>query len=135
MATISSLSAAQSAAQSGLRQFRLQQAQRNADQAEQTARSLKAQARDAQQTANQAQENARSIAVQADQAQVDVGQARLGLALTRTVGQMQTQLSSVATQAAEKLKSPQAAAPTPSPVLPVINAQGQKTGTVINTTA
>lgn len=134
MATIS-LSGAQSAAQSGLAQLRLQQARRNAEQAEQVARSLQAQARDAQQQAGEAQENARSVAAQANQAQGIAGQARQGLAVIKTVSQMQTQLGNVVSQAAERIAEPAVASQTPAPPAPVINTQGQATGTVINTTA
>jgi len=135
VASISSISGAQSAAQSGLQQLRLQQAERNAAQAEQTARSLQAQAGDAWQRASRAQEDARSVTAQADQAQANAGQARLGLAVIRTVDQMQTRLTNVVGQVTEQLKIAEPAAPTQSPALPVINAQGQVTGTVINTTA
>ena len=135
MTTISSLSGAQSTAQSGLQQFRLQQAERNAEQAEQTARALQSQAREARQTASQAQEDARFIAAQADQAQTNAGQARLGLAVIRSVGQLQTRLSEAVTQVTENLQGTEPAAPTPAPATPVINTQGQVTGTVVNTTA
>jgi hypothetical protein len=141
MATISSISGAQSAAQSGLAQLRLQQARRDADQAEQVARSLQAQAQNARQTASEAQQTAREITTQADVAQASAGQARHGLALIKTVGQMQTQLANVVTQVAEKQKSAeppapvQKSAPPQQSTLPVINVQGQVTGTVINTTA
>jgi hypothetical protein len=140
MATISSISGAQSAAQSGLAQLRLQQAKRDAEQAEQVANSLQAQARDAQQRASQAQETARSITIQSDQAQSNAGQARQGLAVIQTVSQMQTQLGSVASQVKVKLEAAQPAAPaaivpTPASAAPVVNTDGQLTGTVVNTTA
>ena len=135
MASISSISGAQSVAQPGLQQFRLQQAQRDAEQAEQTARALQAQARDAQQIASRAQQNARSIIAEAELARTNAGQARLGLAVIKTVSQMQTQLSGFVTQVAGKLQNAEPAAPAQSPASPVINAQGQVTGTVINTTA
>ena len=135
MATVSSISGTQSAAQSGLQQFRLQQAERNAAQAEQTARSLQTEAGDAQQRASRAEEDARSIAAQAEQAQANAGQARLGLAVIRNVDQMQVQLSNAIAQVAEQLKTAEPVAPSQNPVPPVINAQGQVTGTVINTTA
>lgn len=82
---------------SGSQEFKLQQARRDAERAEQTARSLQTQARDAKQEANQAIDYALSVATQADRAQADAGQARRGVA--------------------------------------VINAAGQLTGTVVNTTA
>lgn len=134
MTTIS-ISGAQSAAQSGLVQLRLQQARRNAEQAEQVAQALQAQARDAQQQAGEAQENARSIAIQATQAQGVAGQARQGLAAVQTVGQLQTQLSSVVSGVTEKLKVTTPAVPVQTSTQPVINTQGQTTGTVVNTTA
>lgn len=135
MASISSLSGAQSAAQSGLQQLRLQQAKREAEQAEFTARVLAAQASQAQQKASDAQEEARAITAQSDQAQTQAGQARQGLAVIKSVGQMGTQLDSVVTKVAEKVKPAEPAAPVQDTAAPVVNTQGQVTGTVINTTA
>lgn len=135
MASISSISGTQSAAQSGLQQLRLQQAKRNAEQAEQVANSLQAQARDAQQRASEAQENARSISAQSDQAHTTAGQARQGLAALATGGQMQSQLSHVVDQAIDKQQAAEPAIAAKSPAPPVTNTQGQVTGTVINTTA
>ncbi len=141
MASVSSLSGAQSAAQSGLAQLRLQQAKRDAEQAEQTAQSLQAQARSAQQRASQAQEAARTITTQADQAQSTAGQARQGLAVIKSVSQMQTRLAGTVSQVVEKLDASAPEAPvavqaaSPPPATPVVNAQGQVTGTVVNTTA
>jgi hypothetical protein len=135
MTTISSLSGAQSAAQSGLRQLRLQQAKRDAEQAEQVARALQAQAQAAQQNANEAVERARTITSQSDQAQATAGQARQGLAAVSTVAQMQGQLSGVVAQVTEKLAPPKAAPAIKSTPVPVVNAEGQVTGTVVNTTA
>lgn len=135
MASISSLSGAQSAAQSGLAQLRLQQAKREAEQAEFTARVLQAQAADAQQKASDAQEKARAITTQSDQAQTEAGQARQGLAVIKSISQMGTQLSGVVTRVAEKLKVTEPVAPVQEAAAPVVNTQGQVTGTVINTTA
>ncbi len=135
MAGISSISGAQSAAQSGVQQLRLLQAERNAQQAELTARVLRAEATDAQQAAREAQEVARVIAAGADQAQANAAQARLGLAVIRTAGESQTQLANAVTQVAQTLKVAEPAAPSQSPTPPIVNSQGQLTGTVINTTA
>lgn len=135
MAIESSTSSIQSATQSGWQQLKLQQARRNADQAEQTARSLQAQALDAQKTADQEQENARSLTVQSDQAQSAVGRARQGLAALSSLSQMQVQLTRVADQVIEKVQNAQPAAPAPESSAPVVNTQGQLTGTVVNTTA
>lgn len=140
MASISSLSGTQSAAQSGLQQLRLQQARKDAEQAEQVARSLQARARDAQQKAGEAEQTARTISTQADQAQAGAGQARQGLAAIQSRSQMQARLSGTVSQVAEKAKLPEPAvpvpvAPTTDSSTPVVNTQGQLTGTVVNTTA
>ena len=63
MAISSSLSA-QSISQSGWQQFRVQQAQREAEQAERNAATLQGQAADARRNADRADENARSLEVQ-----------------------------------------------------------------------
>ena len=105
MAIGSITSGTQAATQQGFQQLRLQQARRDAEQAEQTARSLAAQANQAQRRADQAQEDARSITVQADQAQDDAGRARQGLATVQSISQMGAQISRVADQTVEKIKS------------------------------
>jgi hypothetical protein len=150
MATISPTSANQAATQQGWQQLKLQQAQRNADRAEQEALSLRAQAADAQRSADNAQESARALSVQSEQAQSNAGRARQGLAVIRSVSDTGTRL----TGAYEKIAQAQeqaAAADQPSSVTqttsapvapepkaagtPVVNTQGQTTGTLINTTA
>lgn len=137
MAITASLSGTQPIVQSGLQQLKLQQARRNAAQAEQTAQALQTQADEAQRRAAHEQENARSLSVQADQAQGDAGRARQGLALIQTSSDSVTQLGRVADQVIQKQQSSQAATPAPSvqESKPVVNTQGQVTGTVINTTA
>ncbi len=137
MASVSSTS---SANQYGLQQLSVLQAKRTADQAEQTAQSLKVQASAAQRVADQAQENARSLGVQSEQAQAKAGQARQGVAALNSAQQGISQLSTVVDQVLDRDKTsvsavsttPQAASATPAPV---VNTQGQVTGTIINTTA
>lgn len=135
MATIQSLSRTQSAAPSGSQQFRLQQAKTGVEQAEQTARSMQTEASDAQQGARQAEGNARYAGIRAEQAQASAGQARQGLAVIKTLGQMQTQVGSLVAQATNDRKTAEPVAPRRSATPPAINAQGQLTGTLINTTA
>lgn len=134
MATISSSSSA-SIGQSVLSQLQLQQAQRNAERADANARSLQAQAREAQRVAVEAQSTARTISSQADQAQSDASQARLSLSVIRNGSQVQSDLTSAVGNVTETLKVATPVAVTPSPALPVVNTQGQLTGTVVNTTA
>lgn len=137
MAILSSTTGAQSAAQFGWEQIKLQQAQRNADQAQQTAQSLQAQAQDAQRAADRAQDVARSISVQADQAQTNAGRAVQGLAAIKTSGQSQIQLANVVDQVVQRQQNAQPVPPTQPQqnAPPVVNTQGQTTGRVINTTA
>ncbi len=137
MAPVSSIS---SATQSGLQQIMVQQAKRNADQAEQTAQSLRAQADAAQRTAEKAQETARSLTLQSDQAQQQADQARQGLAAVTATQQGITSLSNTINQMLDRKLASIPATPsttTPgtgaAPVPPVVNTQGQVTGTIINT--
>jgi hypothetical protein len=131
---------AQTATQAGWQQLRLQQARQNAERAEQAARALEARAIDAQRIAERADEDARSLFVQADQANSVAGQARQGLAMVKSVSQMQSSLSnkvSLVTQRQEvKVTVTGTVAQAPrveSP--PVVNTSGQITGVVVNTTA
>lgn len=144
MAAISSSSVgAQSAAQAGWQQLKLQQAKQNADRAEANARALASRAAEAQSVADRAQESARNLTVQSSQAQDTAGQARQGLAMIRSVGQMQASLSNTVGQVSERMDiaapegktseiktSSVVATPTP-----VRNTSGQITGTMVNTTA
>ncbi|OHC63463.1 MAG: hypothetical protein A2045_04795 [Rhodocyclales bacterium GWA2_65_20] len=140
MASVSSTS---SATQFGLQQLRQLEARRNADQAEQKAQSLKAQASDARHTADQAQENARSLGVQADQAQAQAGKARQGLAAFSTEQQQVTRLANTVDQVLTREQEASASSPTQSigtspaasSAAPVVNTQGQVTGQIVNTTA
>jgi len=130
MAPVSSIS---SATQQGLQQIMVQQAKRNADQTEQTAQSLRAQADDAQRAAEKAQQSARSLTVQSDQAQQQADQARQGLAALSSAQQGIPRLSNTINQLLDrKLAS---ASTTQSTISPVTNSQGQVTGTIINTKA
>jgi hypothetical protein len=134
VATVTSASVGQSAVQAGWQQFRLQQAQRTADQAEQEAQSLRAQAANAERSANRAQENARSLAADADRAEGDAGRARLGLATLETSGRMKTALASTVQQVVTK-EQVQQTTQASTPTQPVTNAQGQVTGTLVNVAA
>jgi hypothetical protein len=146
MASITS--ATQQATQSGLADLRVAQAQRNAVQAEQTARALQQQAAGARREANRAQENARSLSVQSSQAQDDAGRARQGVAALQSqvdnLSNLSQRLDTLAPQAvtpaaevaavSQAAPSP-AAAPAANAPAPVVNTDGQVTGTLINITA
>lgn len=139
MAIASSTSNLPSATQDAWQQLKLQQAKRDAERADWNAQALQAQAQAAQRVANRAEEVARSLAVQADQAQSDAGKARQGLASLSSLGQMQNLVTHVSEQAFPIQQNSQASMPADSPTqagtTPVVNTQGQVTGTVVNTTA
>lgn len=131
---ISSLSSAQSISSVVGQQVQQQLAQRNADQAEQAARSLQAQARSAQSVANRAQEKARSISVEANQADSRANQAQRGLVSMKSVGEVQNGFDDLRQQISTVLSKdfPSSAAAQSSPV---INSDGPQIGSLINVTA
>lgn len=120
--------------QLGWQQFKLQQAKRNADQAERAAQILQQQAWDAKNEADRAQENARSLGVQSDQAQSTAARARQGLAAISSAATMQIQLMSVADQAIQRQQNVPPGAQVQNKASPVLNTQGQATGKIISTT-
>ncbi|HTZ00564.1 MAG TPA: hypothetical protein VMB75_12040 [Rhodocyclaceae bacterium] len=130
MAVTSASSAGLSAAQYAWQQVQLQQAQRNADQAQANARTLRQQADAAQRTADREQDSARSLAVEADQAQQAAGQADRGLQFLRATGVLASQLN---TQAATVVQAVTGGSKVQAS--PVVNSQGQVTGKVVNTSA
>ncbi len=139
MASVSSISAVN---QNTWQQLALQQAQRKADQAEQTAQSLKAQANEAQRAADREQDNARSLSAQSDQAQETAGQLRQSINGLRAQQQAIEQLPKTVNQAlglqptastAPRVST--ATASTGASTVPVLNGQGQVTGKIISVTA
>jgi hypothetical protein len=135
---IMAVNAVSSNVQSVWQQLQLQQAQRNADQAEQNARALQVQASNAQAAADQAQENAMSLQADADQAQSIAGQANLALQAEKSLSQLGTQLSNVYSRVAQTLQKAQPAASVqarPQVQPAIVNTQGQTIGTTVNTIA
>lgn len=110
-------------------QLQRQQAERAADQAEQRARALQAETQRARSEAEQAQERARSLEVETDQATSEAQRARSGLAAARSLQQVGAQIGRLSEQLAPAAPAEAAA---PAPARPVVNAQGEVTGTVIN---
>lgn len=121
------LTTIQSVVSSASQQWRVQQAQQGAEQAEAEARALRRQAGAAQREAERADENARELKVRSDQADSRAGSARQAVDSVSS-------LVSLRDGIAEGLASIDSSTAAPAPV-PVINAEGQKTGTTINVTA
>jgi hypothetical protein len=134
MAIGSTPSTVQSAAQSGWQQFRVRQAQRDAEQAEQNALALQAKAADARRTASHAQENARSLEVQAGQASDQAAQARRGVMAVHNEGQTFAKLGAAYDKISQAV-SGQVAVPAPVPATPVVNGRGEVTGQLVHVAA
>lgn len=116
-------------------QLQQQLASRNADQAEQRASALRARAREAQSVADQAQENARSLKTESDQAQGQASEARRGVVQMNALDKVQAQLSDLRGQIGKVLQSDFSQADAAATLVPVVNAFGQETGTLVNVTA
>lgn len=127
------ISGAQGNSSVALGQLQMQQAQRNAEQAEQRARALQTQARTAQQEAVQAQSNARELQTSSVQARGDADNARRNVLTLESVGEINTQLGALREQISNVLAAPAAA--TVAPPASYRNAEGQATGSLINVTA
>ena len=119
------------ATQYGASQVQLQEAKRIAAQAEQTANALQTAARNARLDAERATDKARTLESRSDRASNVAQVARQGLAAADTRGaafsRLQTTLDAVVTRIDNKADS--------VPVQPVVNAQGETTGQIVNTTA
>ena len=138
MSGIPSLSISQTAGATNSQQAVLQQAKRAANQAESTAQTLATQASSAQTTATSAQNYARSLTTQASQAQLNVGWTQQNLTAVETASQLGTQISSVIKNVvnAEPVNADATTIhSSPTSTQPVVNTQGQVTGTIINTSA
>jgi hypothetical protein len=118
-----------------LLQSRLQQATREAGQAQQLARSLQGEVAAAEQAAARAEQNVRAMTAQARQAEAVAGQAQSNLAAVRAASQAQPQETNVAPLATTARRISELAALTQTTAPAIINAQGHLTGTVVNTTA
>lgn len=132
MTTVSLSFATSGVASSMWAQLQQRQAERLADQADQKASALRAEAGKAQATADRAQENARSLKVQSEQAQGEANSAALNLVTAKSMRGVQQQLETRHLLPAIDAGKQVAVEPTSSGVP---NAQGQMTGALVNVTA
>lgn len=134
MAYLSS-SGVQAAGSAVFSQLQTQMAQRAADQAEQTARSLRAKSDAAQRVADRAREEARSLRVESDRAQGSADSARRGLAVEQSYQQMKSDLATTYDRVAVARQTASGTATTTSPTVQVTTGQSPAPGSVIDTTA
>lgn len=119
--------------QASLGRARVEQARRQADQAEATARDLRARADEAEQQANSSQDNLRRVKAYAQQEEVTYkptanNMQEVPLKVQKLIEQMYTATSEARTQSGNPLKTRMSAAP-------VVNSQGQATGRIVNISA
>lgn len=121
---------------SGWQQLQLQKAQREADQAMQNARSLQGRAKEAERVADRAQENARSLRGQSEHALNSAEQAKRGVVGMKSTDQLKIRLSDIYERVAQSQQvQPSRESTETVQAQPVVNSDGQKTGTLISTTA
>ena len=132
---MAAVSSAQSATGAAWGQMQLQQAQRNAEQAEVKARALASQARAAESEAARAQENARNLRVESTQANSQAAEAQRGVVEMKGWSLLSSQFSGLQSQIKEVLQNSSTPTTTTAAATPVVNAYGQETGTVVNVTA
>jgi hypothetical protein len=120
--------------QSSLGRARVEQARREADQAEATARDLRAQADDAEQQADKSQDNLRQVVARVRQEEItykpkpDGATSEVPPKVQKLIEQLYSATSAAHTLSGNPLKTNANAAP-------VVNAQGQSTGRILNISA
>lgn len=117
---------------SAFSQLQLQQAKREVERAELTARTLRVRAQEAEREAYRAQENARSLRMESSQADQEAGRKRTGISSADSMQRVNSGFDEIRLSIKEYTDS---AAKTTAAPQPVVNTQGQTTGTVVNTTA
>lgn len=134
MVTITATNSATPSIQASLGRARLEQARREADQAEASARDLRAQADDAEQQAANSQGNVRKVAAsnQLEPSTYSAPRAsstlEVPLKVQKLIEKMYAATSEQRAQNGNPLKTNVTAAP-------VVNSQGQATGRIVNVSA
>ena len=134
MVAITATNSATPSLQVTLGRARLEQARREADQAEANARDLRAQADDAEQQAQRSQDNVRKVSARTQQEEATYAQPRenstseVPLKIQKLIEQMYSATSEKRAQSGNPLKANVHAAP-------IVNVQGQATGRIVNVSA
>jgi hypothetical protein len=134
MATISATNSATVSLQSVLNRSRLEQARRQADQAEAEARDLRSQADQAEQDAQQGQQKVRSISSEIAKSATTYSPKVQG-SQPEVPEQTQDFLVRLYQATSQKFADSGNALKTDANAPPVVNSQGQATGRILNTTA
>ncbi len=136
MSAISSVSVGQAALPFGGQQIRLRESKRAAEQAEQTAQTLRQKADQAQQDADSAQNTASGLAVKAGQAENYASQVRRGTQVVdskaATSSVAPTKVDGVITPPTQQAQGTDKSTASGSTLPGVVNLSGQKLGQFIN---
>lgn len=134
MVAITATNSTTPSVQSSLGRARIEQARREADQAEATARDLRARADDAEQQANKSQDNLRQVAARVRQEEVTYkarpnnAPSEVPIMAQKLIEQMYSASSAARASSGNPLKTNVNAAP-------ILNTQGQSTGRIVNISA
>jgi type IV secretory pathway VirJ component len=134
MVAITATNSATPSVQASLGRVRLEQARREADQAEANARDLRTQADNAERQAESSQQNVRKLAVSNQREESTysapraASAAEVPLKVQKLIEQMYAASSEQRTKSGNPLKTNAKAAP-------VVNTQGQATGRIVNVSA
>ncbi len=134
MVSITATNSANPPLQFSVGRARLQQARREADQAEATARDLRAQADDAEQQAKRSQDNVRKVSARIQEEAATYSQPKSGstsevpLKVQKLIEQLYSATTDKRALSGSPLKANVNAAP-------VVNIQGQATGRIVNISA
>ncbi len=134
MVSITATNSTTPSIQASLGKARVEQARREADQAEANARDIRAQADEAEQQAQRSQDNFRKVSTLVQQQEVTYkppkndSESEVPIKVQKLIEQMYATTSARYTQSGNPLKTDTRAAP-------VVNIQGQSTGRIVNITA
>jgi len=134
MVAITATNSATSTMQSMLSKARLEQARRDADQAEANAQSLRSQAQEEERKAEDGQNKVRSISQQISQQDSTYTSAIKGTP-SEVPAQTQDFLERLYKATSQKFAASGNSLKTNADALPVVNAQGQSTGRIVNVSA
>jgi hypothetical protein len=133
MVAITATNSATPSIQTSLGRARVEQARRQADQAEATARDLRSQADEAERQANSSEDNLHKVTARVQQEEVtykppDNNAPEVPLKVQKLIEQMYSATSEARAQSGNPLKTQANAAP-------VVNNQGHATGRIVNISA
>lgn len=134
MVAITATNSATPSIQASMGRARLEQARREADQAESNARELRGQADDAEQQATSSQENVRNLSAKNQREQYTYDSPRAA-STSEVPLKVQNFIDNLYSANSEKRGQSGNSLKTDANAAPVVNTQGQATGRIVNVSA